>query len=308
MVARSKTLLVLALLLFPLASQAQVASTSVEKSLEEATVNLYCRIKVGGKTFSTSGSGVFIHEKGIILTNAHVAQYFLFAGERGRIKGDCSVRQDSPAEARYEAELLYLSPTWASTIVETTEKKQPRKGTGENDFALLRVTKAQKKFELPDRFPAPALNVAANAAIEEQRVFAIGYPSEGESYKEIQRSLARTFAETSITSIQSFEKPNADILALAPSSASAAGMSGGPVTDRDGNLFGIAVTVSSGEQHDRSLRAITLSYIDRMLRAETGLFLATHLLGAGILQTPDFTAPPYSDVRQTIEKTLRNTR
>src|SRR5688500_2914917 len=77
---------------------AKAAALKAPDPIKDATVNLYCRLKAGKRTVSSSGSGIMIDERGIILTNAHVAQYFLLAGEKGRVTGWCSVRTGSPAK------------------------------------------------------------------------------------------------------------------------------------------------------------------------------------------------------------------
>src|SRR3989344_56515 len=119
-------------------------------TVEDATVNLYCRLKSGKTVYGTSGSGVFISDRGVILTNAHVAQYFLLAKDTLRVKGECWVRIGSPAKATYTASVLYLSPSWIDANAAGLKKKQPT-GTGEGDFALLYVTGA-KSGTIPAQF------------------------------------------------------------------------------------------------------------------------------------------------------------
>lgn len=307
--ARIKTLLLLPLLLLFFAEGTFAATTTTSQTtVESATVNLYCRIKLGGRTYSTTGSGVFIHESGIILTNAHVAQYFLLATSTGRTKVRCSVREGSPARERYSASLVYLSPAWAQATVEATTKKQPTKGTGEFDFALLRVTKAEKG-QLPARFPALPLDLASATLSDGEQITAAGYPADGLTFRGVQKNLKFVVATSTITGIQAFERPHKDLLALSGSSASASGVSGGPVVRPWGGLAGIAVTVQEGSssKEDRSLRAITLSYIDRVLRSETGRSIFHYFLDPS-LGGVDPTAPLFSELRGTIERTLRNTR
>lgn len=301
-------LLLVPLFLFSFGESAFAASTSTSQTtLENATVNIYCRIKTSGRTYSTTGSGVFIHESGIILTNAHVAQYFLASTTTRRTKVDCSVRDGSPAREKYSVELLYLSPNWAKDIVEATTKAQPKKGTGEYDFAFLRVTKA-KKGTLPERFPTLPLELGATRPVDGENVEIAGYPAEGLSFASVQRKLVGVTVLSTITSVQSFERPNPDMLILAPSRANAAGISGGPVARSSGELLGIAVTVQENRaKNDRSLRAITLSYIDRMLQAETGMPLQFYLLYA-VKQPVNPALSPFSELWQSAEKTLRSMR
>src|SRR5690349_10285815 len=85
------------------ATKRETAALEVANPITDATVNLYCRLKAGKQLLSASGSGVFISDRGVILTNAHVAQYFLLAGEKGRVTGWCSVRTGSRAKEAYTA-------------------------------------------------------------------------------------------------------------------------------------------------------------------------------------------------------------
>ena len=295
-----------AVVVFTFADVTNAASTTTP--IENATVNLYCLIKANGVTYSATGSGVFIHESGIILTNAHVAQYFLLSNDSGRAKTRCHVRDGSPAKEHYEVSLMYLSPNWAKATVEATAAKQPRKGTGEWDFALLRVTEA-KKGQLPERFPALPLNFGVPLFINGEEVTAGGYPAEGLGFRAIQKKLARVTATSTIDRVQSFERPFQDMLALTPSRAAASGVSGGPVVDAADRLMGIIVTLQEGNvpKDDRSLRAITLAYIDRMFRTETGYSLAGFIADPSRIGV-DVSAAPFSDLLETIKKTLRNTR
>jgi hypothetical protein len=273
--------------------------------VKDATVNLYCRIKSGKKTYSSSGSGVFISERGVILTNAHVAQYFLLAEEDGRVKGECDVRTGSPARDRYDASLLYISPDWLKSNVENISKNKPR-GTGENDFALLYVTKASKG-DLPAAFPALALHTGIPA--ENSAVLIAGYPTEKLDFKGVQRKLQHVAASSTVTNLQSYGVTNfVDLITLAPSAAGSFGVSGGPVVNAANEVTGIVAT-KGGNEKDRTLRAISLSYIDRTL-ALSGLSLQT-LTGPSSnfeirAQLTEMSLP--ENVRETLKKNLLKKR
>lgn len=244
--------------------------------VENATVNLYCRLKAGKRTWSTTGTGVFIHERGVILTNAHVAQYFLLAGEKGRVTGWCSVRTGSPADERYTAEVLYIPPAWIADNVSEVSKKAP-KGTGEDDFALLYVTGTENAKEaLPATFPAIPFDLSVSAAVGSD-VTVLGYPTEKLSFSAIRNKLKRVTATSTVEAVRSFGSSYVpDLIQIAPSAASASGVSGGPVVSIREELTGIVSTMSTAKEN-RVLRALTLVYIDRALRAQTGLSLATLL-------------------------------
>lgn len=253
------------------ATQLTFELTLPEPPVPEATVNLYCRIKSGNKTLGVTGSGVFIDERGIILTNAHVGQYFLLASSTSRLKSDCSVRTGSPAKAVYEANVLYLSPAWAARYANIVSEPNP-KGTGEYDFALLYVTKARgKQKTLPEHFPAVPFDTIATFE-EGNGVLAAGYPAEGLGFKEVRSRLDAHAASSTITSVRTFASNLPDVIGLSPSSVARSGVSGGPILE-NGLLIGIAATMGSGNSDEASLRGISISYINRILTAETGLSL-----------------------------------
>lgn len=246
-------------------------ASAAETTLEDATVNLYCQFKTGNKTLSTSGSGVFVNERGVILTNAHVAKYFLLQGKEGKTTGTCSVRTGSPAKAAYTASVLYISPQWLASSATKTS------GTGEYDFALLYVTGA-KKGALPLSFPKLPMKLFADAR-EGEAVAIAGYPTEKLNFKSVQSKLKYVTASSTITSLRNFSTyPTVDIINIGASDAGSAGISGGPVVNETSEVIGIATALSSSKK-DRTLRAITLPYVDRTIQSETGLPLNLILWG-----------------------------
>lgn len=249
------------------------AQSAEEKHVLDATVNLYCSIKIGNRTISTTGTGVFIHERGIILTNAHVGQYFLFADGRARIKSNCAVRTGSPARASYKAEVLHLSPEWAHSYAGIAREKK-QKGTGEHDFALLYVSGASGKGKtLPERFPFLSLDTAGDFS-EGDTVLAAGYPAEKLDFKKVRNALLAQSAEVTIESIRTFSSGRSDVLALSPSDIARSGVSGGPIVKND-SVIGIAATMGTAKEKNlASLRGITSTYIGDSVQSETGATLA----------------------------------
>ncbi|MBP9856090.1 MAG: trypsin-like peptidase domain-containing protein [Candidatus Pacebacteria bacterium] len=300
-------ILSLILVISPLTSSAEEAP----QNIKDATVNLYCRIKIGGKTMSTTGSGVIIDNRGVILTNAHVGQFFLLAGKNDKSKGNCYVRAGSPAVAQYEASLLYISPNWISTYTNSVSKKTEKVGTGERDFALLYITGAKNKSTLLNFKSLPLANLLNIQSLKEGEMVGIaGYPAENLNFDKVKSKLTLAYATSTITSIRSFIKPQADLLVLAPSTAAKSGVSGGPILNQASEVIALATALENNEKNKktRSLRAITLAHVDRVIRTETGLPLTTLIQGdlatRAKLTTLFFTPA----VRATLEKTLRRSR
>lgn len=238
-------------------------AANATEALEEATVNIYCSYATGNKTYSSTGTGVFISSRGVILTNAHVVQPFLITYNK-RTQGSCTIRTGSPARDAYTAELLYLSPEWVEQNVAELRKDEP-KGTGEGDFALLYVTGATEGI-LPTSFPALTLSSGFPFVTEDEEVIAGGYPAQGLSFTKVRKNLARKTATSTITSVRYFERPWQDVLTLSPSTVGAPGVSGGPVVRSTGELLGIVTAIESGKtKENRAIRAITVPYINRLL-------------------------------------------
>lgn len=244
--------------------------------VQQATVNLYCKFKLGKKYFSTSGSGVFIDSRGVILTNAHVAQYFFIPPEKSTVKGTCSVRTGSPAQETYTAEVLYFPYAWAKENIVGT-KKNTDKGTGENDAALLYVTGAEKNVILPTAFPALSIDTLTQTKTD-TAVTVVGYPIEDLEFDDIRGRLPMSAASSTVTKVSGFTAGHSDLLTIASSAIGRAGVSGGPVLAASNSVIGIVATKSTAKD-DRTVRAISLPYIDRMVTSETGFTLRTLLLG-----------------------------
>lgn len=275
------------------ATKKEEAKVEAVDPLKAATVNLYCTFRSGNKRFAASGSGVFVSERGVILTNAHVAQYFLLPRKEGKVTGSCSVRTGSPAKDQYTASVLYISPKWfAGSPTSPT-------GTGEYDFALLYVTDA-KKGSLPSLFPKLPIEVAESPRVTDGVTIA-GYPTEKLSSDAVRKKLKISAASSTVTNVRNFT-PHvlADVLTIAPSTANAHGVSGGPIINSQGEVIGLATAVSSGKT-DRTLRAVSLPYINRTLQAETYLPLNYLFIG-------DFTQRANSTKASVSTTTLQTIR
>src|SRR3989338_2839263 len=79
--------------------QNNVLFSTINQKTREALVNIFCVTKSGGIFKPASGSGIIIDKRGIILTNAHVAQYFLLKDYLEQNFIECIVRVGSPARA-----------------------------------------------------------------------------------------------------------------------------------------------------------------------------------------------------------------
>jgi len=248
----------------PSVAETNAALDASASLLRAALVNILCYVPVGSGLHSISGSGVFIDSKGIILTNAHVAQYFLLKDKGAH----CTIRMGSPAADRYDAALIYISPLWLRANASVLTTTLPS-GTGEYDFALLAVSKSATANALPASFPSIPLAVTP-PNIDAPIVIAT-YGAQFLETNQIQSGLFPTIVFGSVKDIFTFKTSTIDVLALGGSVAAQEGSSGGGVSDVAGNLAGtITTSTVTGDTSTRSLDAITASYIRAEYASEMG--------------------------------------
>lgn len=250
------------------ATQLVVAGLDASAStLRGALVNILCYAPSGSGVHSISGSGIFIDPKGIILTNAHVAQYFLLA-DRGV---SCKVRVGSPATDQYAAGLIYLPPAWITANASLLTQANPS-GTGEYDFAFIGVTKSLTAAALPSSFPSMPL--ATLPLIASAPVVIGSYGAQFLESSQIQSNLFPTIVFGSVKNVFTFATSSIDVLALGGSAAAQEGSSGGGVANAFGQIAGtITTSTMEGATDTRQLNAITASYIRSAFITEAGLSL-----------------------------------
>ena len=212
-----------------------------------------------------SASGVFVDSRGVILTNAHVGQFFLLADYPAPGSVNCLVRTGSPAQAMYHATLLYLPPAWindnASQLV-----AQEAKGTGENDYAFLIVTSAVGSNPLPASFPS--ISMTSNEPTLGDSAFLAAYPAGFLDGQTIEKSLYIASAYAAVDQLFTFGSArDIDLISVGGTIVSQGGSSGGAVVrTTDGQLEGIISTDTTADTTAaRDLRAITLAHINRSL-------------------------------------------
>jgi S1-C subfamily serine protease len=240
-------------------------------NIGDAIVHIVCNQKTDKFSKKISGSGFFISSRGVIITNAHMAQFLLLRGIEGQGTMNCSASTGAEGAPAFNIELLHISPTWllenASLISTITPK-----GSGESDFALLYVTGTVDGQVISEEFAhlPPSTNPLPRE-FEGKTVILVGYPKEGGI-----GANTRTTATTTVKNLYTFGGGAADIISLNESPLGYHGASGGPVIDHLGRAIGIISTKASGST---VLHAISMSYVDRSIKEEAGIDLVSLLQG-----------------------------
>jgi S1-C subfamily serine protease len=264
---------------------------TINELTRAALVNILC-MPQSGSFKPVSGSGVIIDPRGVILTNAHVAQYVLLSQSQ-RVNVICTIRSGSPAVALWKAEVLYIPPIWVKEHVDEINTEHPL-GTGEHDYALLRITSPLDTVSPPPTlqgsgFPAISVDTREAIGFESDSVLAASYPAEFVGGIVAQLNLFAVSSVVTIKQLLTFRAQTVDLLSLGGVLEAQGGSSGGAVVNAWGRLIGIITTTSEGTTTAaRDLRAITLSYVNRDLMAQTQSDLPTILGGDIAAEALDF--------------------
>lgn len=256
------------------------ASVDLNTKTREALVNILCTTPAGGPLKPLSGSGVIIDPRGVVITNAHVAQFFLLRDYPTPGNVDCVLRAGSPARTMYRAELLYLPPSWIERNAYKITQQVPT-GTGEDDFALLRITgRTDPDAPLPASFPYVSYRLDDNFEVGDPLLIA-AYPAGFLGGATVQTSLFISSALSDIKEVYTYDTGSIDLVSVGGTVVSQQGSSGGAVmTIADQKLAGVIVTSTIAETTaERDLRAITLYHVNESMKKNTGFDLPFLLFG-----------------------------
>jgi hypothetical protein len=256
-----------------------------------AVVNILCTFRTSNSSSYISGSGIMIDSRGVIITNAHIAEYFLLQDQTGSTWTSCSIRTGSPATAAYKARLLYIPTSWVSQNASQILSNDAI-GTGERDYAFLYVTGPTQFAPTPPSSFA-SLTFSTLARKLNEPVLLAGYPAGFLDATGVQRTLYPTSAVSKIQSVWTFESAsNIDLISLGGTAVAQGGSSGGAVVDlADNQVIGvIANEADAATTAGRDLRAITFGHVDRSLSADGQGGIYSLLAGDLNQKSKDFTA------------------
>lgn len=257
------------------------AAFDFDQSWRDSVVNILCMSRYGSIDDAVSGSGIIVDPRGIILTNAHMAQAFLFSDWPDPSLYQCSIRTGSPAAPQYTASLLYIPDAWIQADLKDAFKPDDLTVYGAHDYALLFITgTTSNSVQMPASFPylpvytGPALPVGTPAYLS-------GYAAEFLGGQQLQRSLYQLSSPASVYQDRSIaDDTQPDVVAFSGNIASQHGSSGGAVIAQGGQLAGILTFLDKNPGYstgDRILNAITTDYISRDLQNDTGFTLVRAL-------------------------------
>lgn len=262
-----------------------------------AAVNILCTTD-GSPFKSVSGSGVIIDSRGVILTAAHIGQYFILRDYPKPNSIRCSVRVGSPAVATYTADPLYVSTHWITANQAILSDAAPT-GTGESDFALLHITGTISGVPLPSSFPS--LTLAETDARTGDTVVLAAYGAEFAGSELIQNALPLIVDGGEIEKVYTFGENTIDLLSVSGSDTAQEGSSGGAVASLSGELIAL-ITTSSAEADlsSRQVRAITPRHIRKNFELDAGMSLSQYLLSAPLPNLADAFAARAKALREIL--------
>lgn len=246
---------------------------SLNDMVRSSTVNILC--EAASPLRSTSGSGVIIDQRGLILTNAHIAQYFLL--ENTSLSVSCSIRIGSPARSKWRAKLVYIPEAWVQKHAKDILLSRAM-GTGEYDYAILAVTSSVDDEQLPSSFMFVPVNERSSTSHVGDPVLVSGYPAEFVGGSAARNTLYSSAVFSTIAQLLTFTDKVVDVVSVRGTALAQSGSSGGSFVNLYGSLVGLIVTTSIGQATDeRDLHAITPEHISRSMREYIGVSLPTFL-------------------------------
>jgi hypothetical protein len=290
----------------PPAPKPAKSQEQVNDETRAALVNILCLSKQGIN--GVSGTGIIVDSRGVILTNAHIAQYFLLRDYLAKDNIECTIRVGSPAARMYTASLLYLPPTWVTENASQLKASQAT-GTGEHDYALLLITgRTDPSAALPSSFArVPMENSYPDIG---NPMLLAAYPAGFLGGETIEKNLYSSSAVTYVTQLFSFNNDikKVDLFSIGGTVVSQAGSSGGAVVRLEsGKLAGMIATATVGTNTgSRDLRAITMAHINASLAAHGMGGLTTLLSGDLVAKAASFAATTAVSERAALEAALKN--
>lgn len=275
---------------------------TLPSTIKNVVLNIVCTNRESNKISVTTGSGVLISSKGVVITNAHVAQQFLLENYTREGYMDCSLRRENIPTVGYRAKLLYISKDWLSDNAHLIKNPAPR-GTGENDYAILAITDSTNPtISLPNQFPTASLDTLDGDIKKGDSISVAGYPGNQTSFFDLTSSARLAIEKTIVADVYTFDRITTDVFSTSETRVAERGSSGGGIF-KDNELIGIIAT-TGGSAGDAFINGITLSYINRDIKQETGEDLNSLISGDVKQKANSFTNTEATKLLKLLEKYL----
>lgn len=248
---------------------------SIDQKIKSATANIFCSIPKGNQIQKITGSAVAISNNGVLLTNAHVAEYILLENSAPNTNTLCYIRTGSPAKKAYKAEVVFLPREWIYTNKDNM-KFGTLYGTGENDYALIYLT---KKIQDSSATDLSYINIDSTNINKNESLILSGYPVLGGTLNE--NSLYNISDNTKIQNIWRLNKTESDAVDTSYTTLAHQGSSGGTGASLSGQLKAIMVATTVDPMTNKpNMRLISLGYISRDIESKTSKTLESIIQNA----------------------------
>lgn len=198
-----------------------------------------------------SASGIIVNERGLVLTNAHVADIVKKVGE-----ANCQARHGNPADPFAGLIVLYEPDT--TLKIAGTQVSQ-------RDFAFLKLTNATAPFAFA---PIELADMPQGTTL-----LTLGYPSEFLQSIAASSNSNLVFSTLTVGDIGDIDgdTSTAEAYIFHGGLALQEGSSGTALFTRSGKIAGLFfATTKAATTAERDGFALMTSYIDRIMRLETG--------------------------------------
>lgn len=240
-----------------LPSEPALSDQEIYSRYSRAVIQIYCQTVQ--EIFSASG--IILNERGLVLTNAHVAEIVRKAGEN-----NCQARHGNPADPFAKIKIVFAADV--NPKISGTEVPQ-------RDIAFLKIQEAIESFTVAD--------ISTINAERGETLLTLGYPSE--FLQGINTTLNSNLVFSALR-VEGFadideDRTTADGYVFRGGLALQQGSSGTALFKRSGKVVGVMFATTKEKTTDeRQGVALSFPYIDKIMRLETGQglaeFIASH--------------------------------